>query len=72
MTDNDNTDNFLTSYNDVKIVERNNCNSELDKNLTNVKVYKKRWFIIFIFSLSCGVNYLPYPQYSIITNIVTR
>ncbi|XP_043485019.1 feline leukemia virus subgroup C receptor-related protein 2-like isoform X2 [Leptopilina heterotoma] len=73
MTDNENNDSHvLTSYNDVKIVERNNIKSEVDKNLMNVKVYKKRWFILFIFCLSCGINYISYAQYSIITNIVTR
>ncbi|XP_051156565.1 feline leukemia virus subgroup C receptor-related protein 2-like [Leptopilina boulardi] len=73
MIENENNDNnILTSYNDVKIMERNNIKSEVDKNLMKVKVYNERWFILFIFSLSAAVNYLSYAQYSIITNIITR
>ena len=60
----------LTKDNLVKVVEKNK--SEINGNLPNFKVYKKRWLMLALFIISCGTNNLQFVQYSIISNIISR
>lgn len=45
---------------------------ESEKTEVVIKVYKRRWFVLFIFILYSSVNSFQWIQYPIITNIVTK
>lgn len=43
-----------------------------EKTEVVIKVYKRRWFVLFIFILYSALSALQWIQYSIITNIITK
>ena len=45
---------------------------ESETNISSIKLYKKRWVILFLFSVYSGSNAFQWIQYSIISNIITR
>ncbi|KZC13800.1 Feline leukemia virus subgroup C receptor-related protein 2 [Dufourea novaeangliae] len=53
----------------VKVVNGGKGN---DPKLVETKVYKKRWLILFLFTLYTGMSTFQWIQYSVITNIITR
>lgn len=55
-----------------KIWKMKKSSSENEKTEVVIKVYKRRWFVLFIFILYSAVNAFQWIQYPIIANIVTK
>lgn len=51
---------------------KKNSSSGNEKTEVVIKVYKRRWFVLFIFILYAAVNAFQWIQYPIIANIVTK